>query len=74
MTMTSTKTYLVPTLMTTRTIRTAHRVGRLRRGGTKFFSRPEPLWQPNYREQYDHEIETVDELQHLGTFRMKPPH
>ena len=35
--------------------------------------RPEPLWQPYYMEQYDHEVETVDELRHLSTFRMKPP-
>ena len=30
--------------------------------------RTEPLWQPYHMEQYGHEIETVDELQHLGTF------
>ena len=36
--------------------------------------RPETLWQPYYMEQYEHEIETVDELQHLGTFGMKPPY
>ena len=33
--------------------------------------RTEPLWQPYYMDQYAHEIETVDELQHLGTFGMK---
>ena len=36
--------------------------------------RPEPLRQPYYMEQYEHEIETVGELQHLGTFGMKPPY
>ena len=36
--------------------------------------RPEPLWQPYYMEQYQHENETVDERQHLGTFEMKPPY
>ena len=36
--------------------------------------RPEPLWQPYHMERYDHEVETVDELRHLGTFRMKPPY
>ena len=25
-------------------------------------------------EQYEHEIETVDELKHLDTFGMKPPY
>ena len=34
--------------------------------------RPERLWQPYYMEKYKHEIETVDELQDLGTFEMKP--
>ena len=36
--------------------------------------RPEPLWQPYYMEQYDHDINTVDQLQHLGTFGMEPPY
>ena len=36
--------------------------------------RREPLWQPYYMEQYEHEIETVNELQHLGTFGMRPPY
>ena len=36
--------------------------------------RPEPLWQPYHMEQYDHEVETADELRHLGTFGMKPPY
>ena len=39
-----------------------------------FVSRSEPLWQPYYMEQYENQIETVDELWHLGTFRMKPPY
>ena len=36
--------------------------------------RPEPLWQPHYREQYEHGVETVDELRHLGMFGIKPPY
>ena len=36
--------------------------------------RPESLWQPYYMEAYENELETVDELQHLGEFRMKPPY
>ena len=36
--------------------------------------RPEPLWQPYHMEQYDHEVEAVDKLGHLGTFGMKPPY
>ena len=35
---------------------------------------PEPLWQPYNMPQYNHEIETVNQLRHLGTFRMKPPY
>ena len=35
---------------------------------------PEPLWQPYYMEQYEHDIETVDKLQHVGTFGLKPPY
>ena len=36
--------------------------------------RPESLWQPYYREADENEVETVDELQHLGKFGMKPPY
>ena len=36
--------------------------------------KPEPLWQPYNMPQYNHEIETVDQLRHLGTFGMKPPY
>ena len=36
--------------------------------------KPEPLWQPYNMPKYNHEIETVDQLQHLGTFGMKPPY
>ena len=39
-----------------------------------FVCRPEPLWGPYHMEQYEHEIETIDELQHLGTFGMQPPY
>ena len=35
---------------------------------------PEPQWQPYNMPQYNHEIETVDQLRHFGTFRMKPPY
>ena len=35
---------------------------------------PEPQWQPYNMPQYNHEIETVDQLRHLGTFGMKPPY
>ena len=33
---------------------------------------PESLWQPYNMPQYNHEIETIDQLRHLGTFGMKP--
>ena len=35
---------------------------------------PEPLPQPYNMPQYNHEIETVNQLRHLSTFRMKPPY
>ena len=35
---------------------------------------PKPLWQPYNMPQYNHEIETVDQLRHLGTFRTTPPY
>ena len=35
---------------------------------------PESLWQQYHMQQYDHEVETIEELRHLGTFRMKPPY
>ena len=35
---------------------------------------PESLWPPYHMQQYDHEIETIKELRHLGTFGMKPPY
>ena len=35
---------------------------------------PEPLWQPYNVPRYNHEIETVDQLRHSGTFGMKPPY
>ena len=35
---------------------------------------PELLLQPYHMEHYDHEVETVDELGHLGTLGMKPPY
>ena len=34
----------------------------------------EPMWQPYNMPQYNHEIETVEQLRHLGTFRLKPPY
>ena len=34
--------------------------------------KPEPLWQPYNMPQYNHEIQTVDQLRHLGTLEMKP--
>ena len=36
--------------------------------------KPESLWQPYIISQYNHEIGTVDQLRHLGTFGMKPPY
>ena len=33
---------------------------------------PESKWQPYNMPQYNHEIETIDELRHLGTFGLKP--
>ena len=35
---------------------------------------PESKWQPYNMPQYNHEIETIDELRHLGTFGLKPPY
>ena len=35
---------------------------------------PEPQWQPSNMPQYNHEIETVEQLRHLGTFGLKPPY
>ena len=32
------------------------------------------LWQPCWMEGYENELETVDELQHLGAFGIKPPY
>ena len=34
---------------------------------------PEPQWQPYNMPQYNHEIETVEQLRHLGTFGLKQP-
>ena len=34
---------------------------------------PESLWQPYCMEGYENELETVDELQYLEEFGMKPP-
>ena len=34
---------------------------------------PESKWQPYNMPQYNHEIETIDELRRLGTFGLKPP-
>ena len=34
----------------------------------------ESLWQPYYMEQYENELDAVGELQHRGTFEMKPPY
>ena len=36
--------------------------------------KPESLWQPYNIPQYNHEIETIDQLRHLGTFEMEPPY
>ena len=36
--------------------------------------KPESLWQPYSLQQYNHEVETIEELRHLGTFGMKPPY
>ena len=68
--MTPTKTYLIPTSMTTRTVRTLHRVGQLHRPATILFGDQNRCG--SNMEQEEHKIETVDELQHLGTFEMKP--
>ena len=35
---------------------------------------PESLWQPYNMPQYNHEIQTIDQLRHLGTFGRKPPY
>ena len=35
---------------------------------------PESKWQPYNMPQYNHEIETIDELRHLGTFGLNPPY
>ena len=35
---------------------------------------PESKWQPYNMPQYNHEIETIDKLRHLGTFVLKPPY
>ena len=35
---------------------------------------PESKWQPYNMPQYNHEIETIEELRHLGTFGLKPPY
>ena len=35
---------------------------------------PEPQWQPCNMPQYNDEIEIVEQLRHLGTFRLKPPY
>ena len=35
---------------------------------------PESKWQPYNMPQYNHEIETIDELRDLGTFGLKPPY
>ena len=32
------------------------------------------MWQPYNMPQYNHEIETVEQLRHLGTFKLKPPY
>ena len=32
------------------------------------------MWQPYNMPQYNHEIETVEQLRHLGTFGLKPPY
>ena len=37
-------------------------------------SKPESLWQSNILQQYNHEVETIEELRHLGTLGMKPPY
>ena len=34
----------------------------------------ESKWQPYNMPQYNHEIETIDKLRHLGTFGLKPPY
>ena len=36
--------------------------------------KPESLWQPYNMQQYNHEIETIEQLRHLGTFGMKQPY
>ena len=35
--------------------------------------KPESLWQPYNMQEHNHEVETIDQLRHLGTFGMKPP-
>ena len=36
--------------------------------------KPESLWQPYNMQQYKHEVQTIEQLRHLGTFGMKPPY
>ena len=36
--------------------------------------KPEALWQPYNMQQYNHEVETIKQLRHLGTFGMRPPY
>ena len=36
-------------------------------------SKQESLWQPYNMQQYNHEVETIDQPRNLGTFGMKPP-
>ena len=36
--------------------------------------KPESLWQPYNVQQYNHEVEIIKQLRHLGTFGMKPPY
>ena len=36
--------------------------------------KPESLCQPYNMQQYNHEVEAIEQLRHLGTFGMKPPY
>ena len=35
---------------------------------------PESLWQPYHMQQYNPDVETIEQLRHLGTLGMKPPY
>ena len=74
-TMTKMKTtYPMPGPKMRRTMRTPHKVGRKPGPSYDTVLKPESLWQLYNMPQYNHEIDTVDQLRQFGTFGMKPPY